>query len=128
MLILILFLIELLIYALLICLLARWFSRFGALSNVAIFLAALIIGLLSGLLTSWLWPRIDSIAYPNMAAMLLGDQLYIWATSTVPAGTPSPHYAIAWPMRTPQIYVFTSLLLFGLAGLGVQAAYNRRSS
>lgn len=119
------FMAQLVIYGLLIWILARLLGRYRPFSRFAIFLACLLIGLLSGLLTAWLWPRLDSVLYPNMVGFILGEQIYVWATSTVLPGTPSPHYAIAWPLRIPQIFIFTSVVLLGLAGLALQALYNR---
>ena len=120
------FVVQLVIYGLLIWILARLLGRYRPFSRSAIFLACLLIGLMSGLLTAWLWPRLDSVLYPNMVAFILGEQIYIWATSTVPPGTPSPHLAIAWPLRIPQVFIFTSILLLAVLGLGLQALYNRR--
>jgi len=91
MLITILFLIQLSIYALLNWSLSKLLSRIGALSNVAIFLGSLVIGLASGLLTTWLWPRLDSIAYPNVAAMLWGATLHLGHTVRPPWNTISTH-------------------------------------
>ena len=120
------FVAQFVIYGLLIWILARLLGRYRPFSRSAILLTCLLIGLLSGLLTAWLWPRLDSVVYPNMAAYILGEQIYGWATSTVPPGTPSPHQAIPWPLRIPQVFIFTSVLLLGFAGLGLQAIYNRR--
>ncbi len=120
------FLAQLVIYGLLIWALARLLRIYRPLSRMAILLACLVVGLISGLLTAWLWPRLDSIVYPNMAAFILGEQIYSWATQSVPPGTPSPHFAIIWPLRIPQVFIFTSLLLLGITGIGLQVAYNRR--
>jgi len=122
----VLLLAQLTVYALLIFALARLFSIYRPLSRFAILLACLVVGFMSGLLTAWLWPRLDTVVFPNMAASILGDQIYIWATRTVPPGSPSPHFTIAWPLRIPQIYIFTSLLIFGAIGVPLQALYNRR--
>jgi len=120
------FLAQLVIYGLLIWALARLLGSYRPLSRIAILLACLVVGLNSGLLTAWLWPRLDSIVYPNMPAFILGEQIYSWATQSVPPGTPSPHFAIIWPLRIPQVFIFTSLLLLGVTGIGLQVAYNRR--
>lgn len=120
------FLAQLVIYGLLIWALARLLGSYRPLSRIAILLACLVVGLISGLLTAWLWPRLDSIVYPNIPAFILGEQIYSWATQSVPPGTPSPHFAIAWPLRIPQIFIFTSLLLLGVTGIGLQATYNRQ--
>lgn len=120
------FVAQLAIYGLLIWILARLLGRYRPFSRSAIFLACLLVGLLSGLLTAWLWPRLDSVLYPNMFGFILGEQIYIWATSIVQPGTPSPHLAIAWPLRIPQVFIFTSTLLLAVLGLGLQALYNRR--
>ena len=121
----ILFFTQLIIYGLLVWVIARLLGRYRPLSRVAILLACLVVGLISGLLTAWLWPHIDSVVYPNMAASLLGDQVYIWATSKVPPGVAAPHYEIAWPLRIPQVYAFTSVIQFGAVGLVIRTAYNR---
>jgi hypothetical protein len=119
------FLAQIVIYGLLIWILARILGRYRSFSRISIFCSCLVVGLLSGLLTAWLWPRFDSVTFPNTGASILGDQIYIWATGTVPPGTPSPHNAIAWPLRIPQVYIFASVLLFGVVGLGIQAIYNK---
>ena len=121
----ILFFAQLVIYGLLVWMLSRLLGSYRPLSKIAFLLACLVVGLFSSLLTVFLWPRIDTVVCPNMAASLLGDQVYIWATSKVAPGVASPHYAIAWPLRIPQLYAFTSVILFGVVGLVLQTAYNR---
>jgi hypothetical protein len=82
--------------------------RAGLSVDAALLGSALLLGLLSGLLTVATWQRSDSILAANSVGLLLGEVLYGYFTSLVPAGTPSPHYAIAWPLRTPQIFIWTS--------------------
>jgi len=121
------FLAQVLFYGILIWVLARLLAIYKPLTRQAIFLACLLVGLLSGLLTAWLWPRLDSILYPNIAGYVVGEEIYRLATSMVAAGTPSPHEAIAWPLRIPQVYVSSSIVLLGVAGAIVQTFYNRKN-
>ena len=121
----ILFFAQLIIYGLLVWVLSKLLGSYRSLSHIAILLSCLIVGLAAGLLTVVLWQRTDSVVYPNMAASVLGDQVYIWATSKVPPGVTAPHYAIAWPLRIPQVYIFSSLIIFGAVGLVIQTAYKR---
>lgn len=114
---------QLALYAILIWSLSRWLAKSERFAKLAILWACLVLGLIGGVLTAWIWPGLDSIFYPNVPAFLLGEQLYIWATSTVAPGTPSPHNAILWPLRTPQVFVFAALILFGLLGAILQAAF-----
>lgn len=62
-----------------------------------------------------------------MVAFVLGEQIHIWATQAVPPGTPSPHDAIIWPLRIPQIYIFTSLFMLGAIGLVLQVTCSRKA-
>ncbi len=120
------FLVQIAIYSLLIWFLARLLMTYDPLTRWSIFLACLLVGLGSGLLTAWFWPRFDSVLYPNMAAFIVGEEVYRLVTSTVPAGTASPHRATAWPLRIPQLFVFTSILLLATAGLVMQLYYNHK--
>jgi len=128
MMLIILFFAQLIIYGLLVWVLAKLIGSYRPLSKIAFLLACLVVGLIAGWLTVFLWSRIDTVVYPNMAASLLGDQVYIWATSKVAPGVAAPHYAIAWPLRIPQLYAFTSVILFGFVGLVLQTAYNRNQN
>lgn len=119
---------QLLVYALVIWLLARLFQRFEPVAQWSILIACVIVGIVSGFLTVLLWPRLDSILYPNVLAFVIGEQIYAWATGSVPPGTPSPHFAIPWILRIPQLFVLTSLLLLALFGLIVQLIANNRQS
>jgi hypothetical protein len=119
---------QLIIYGLLVWVLAKLIGSYRPLSKIAFLLACLVVGLIAGLLTVFLWSRIDTVVYPNMAASLLGDQVYIWATSKVAPGVAAPHCAIAWPLRIPQVYAFISIILFGVVGLVLQTAYNRNQN
>jgi len=117
---------QLIIYGIIIIVLSKIFGRWDNLSQINILLAFIAVGLISGLFTAWLWPVLDSAAYPNMAAFLLGEEIYGWATSRVAPGTVSPHEAIAWPLRVPQVFAMASVILFGILGLLFQITYNQR--
>jgi hypothetical protein len=121
------FMAQVVIYGLFVWLLSRQIEKLERFSRSAIFLACLLVGLLSGLLTAWLWPRLDSVIYPNMAAFIMGEAIYNLATSTIPAGTTSPHQAISWLLRVPQVFVTSSILLLGAAGAVMQLLYNHRT-
>lgn len=116
---------QLVVYGLAIWALARILRQFNSVTQYAIFIACLMVGFIGGLLTALLWPRLDSILYPNILAFVIGEQIYAWATATVPPGTPSPHFAVPWPFRIPQLFVFTSIILFALLGLAIQLIANR---
>ena len=117
---------QLIFYGIVIALLSKIFGRWRRLSRINILLAFIAVGLISGLFAAWLWPTLDSAAYPNMAAFLLGEEIYGWATSQVAPGTASPHEAIAWPLRVPQVFALASTVVFGILGLLIQIAYNQR--
>ena len=80
-----------------------------------------------GFFAAWLWPA-DSSFYLNIFPALLGDQIYNLSIryfgDTI---SPQAHYTIPWILRIPQVYVITSIVVYGLIGLLVQLAYNRRS-
>ena len=116
----ILFFAQRIIYGLLVWVLSKLLGSYRPISHISILLSCLIVGLAAGLLTFVFWQRTDSAVYPNMTTSLLGDQVYYWATSKVPPGVAAPHYAIAWPLRIPQVYIFSSLIIFGAVGLVIR--------
>ena len=114
------------IYGLVILGLIEVFRRMQVLSKKAILLGFVVFGIAIGLLTASLWPA-DSSFYFNVFGALLGDQVY--ALSIQYFGdivSPQAHYTIPWILRIPQVYVITSIVLYGLVGLLFQLVYNRR--
>jgi hypothetical protein len=84
----------------------------------ATFLAFLLFGLVTGLLTAWVWP-LDSSVYANVFTVLLGDLVYRWSAQYL--GDP-------WLLRVPHVYVLVSPILWAGAGLLFQglSSWRRR--
>ncbi len=116
------------VYVLIIWLIAALLRQVKALKNLFLGLAFLLFGFASSLLAAWLWP-FDSAVYPNLYALLLGDKLYITVTNWLadPA-LPSGHRPVPWIFELPWVYIMTGSLFFGLIGLLLQVAANRRMS
>jgi hypothetical protein len=108
------------IYAVAILSLAALLRRLRIGGGRSIVLSFLVFGAVSGALAAWVWP-LDSAAYANIYAVLLGDQVYAWAIRLV--GDPyaaNAHATIPWLLRVPQVYVLLSLAVSGLAGALMQ--------
>lgn len=92
----------------------------------AIVIAFLIFGMALGV---WVTNRglQDSTIIFNFPGILAGDEVYQWAIQHL--GNPhsfQAHYTIPWVLRTPQVYIWTTLVVWGLFGLAVQVIYNFR--
>lgn len=112
-------------YILAIAILYLVISKIGVPGDRVILMAFIIFGLISGALV-WAWPY-DSVAYPNIYAMLLGDELYInaalyWGKP----GSMNPHADIPWFLQVPQVYTFSAVILSGMVGGFLQVLYNNR--
>lgn len=115
------------IYGLVILGLVMAFRKMLVSSKKAILLGFLVFGIAVGFLTAWAWPA-DSSFYFNVLPALLGDQVY--NSSIQHFGdmiSPQAHYTVPWILRIPQVYVITSIVLYGLAGSLLQLIYNRRT-
>ncbi len=114
------------IYGLIILGLIVVFRKMQIPSKRAILVGFLVFGTAMGFFTAWLWPA-DSSSYFNVFPALLGDQVYNLSIryfgDTI---SPQAHYTIPWILRIPQVYVISSIVLYGSAGLLLQLVYNRR--
>ena len=113
------------IYGLVILGLVIAFRKMQIPSKKAILLGFLVFGIAVGFLTAWAWPA-DSSFYFNVFGALLGDQIYNMSIQYFgDIVSPQAHYTIPWILRIPQVYVITSIVLYGLVGLLLQLIYNR---
>ena len=113
------------IYGLVILGLVMAFRKMQIPSKKAIILGFLVFGTVIGFLTAWAWPA-DSSFYFNVFGALLGDQVYNLSIQYFgDIISPQAHYTIPWILRIPQVYVITSIVLYGSVGLLLQLAYNR---
>lgn len=114
----ILLIVQTLLYALVILGLILMLRKLAV--RNAEFIGFILFGTVTGVLAAWIWP-LDSVTYPNVYGVLVGDQLYGVATAYFGVDHPSQaHLAVPWPLRVPQIYVFSSILIWGVLGLLVQ--------
>ena len=91
-----------------------------------IMIGFLIYGIATGFLSYWWWNVSDNIFYLNIPGDLLGQ--YIYEQSIVVLGSPDSaqaHYTIPWILRVPQIYIPTSIIIWGLFGCIIQFAFNQ---
>ena len=92
----------------------------------AILIGFLVFGTAIGFFAAWLWPA-DSSFYLNIFPALLGDQVYNLSIRYFgDIISPQAHYTIPWILRIPQVYVVTSIVVYGLVGSVLQLVYNRR--
>lgn len=113
------------IYGLIILGLIVVFRKMQLPSKKVILLGFLVFGTAIGFFTAWLWPA-DSSFYFNVFGALLGDQVYNLSIQYFgDIISPQAHYTIPWILRIPQVYVITSIVLYGLVGLLLQLIYNR---
>ena len=91
----------------------------------AILIGFLVFGTAMGFSAAWLWPA-DSSFYLNIFPALLGDQIYNLSIRYFgDKVSPQAHNTIPWILRIPQVYVVTSMVVYGLVGLLFQLVYNR---
>ena len=113
------------IYGLVILGLVMAFRKMQVSSKKIIRLGFLVFGTVIGFLTAWAWPA-DSSFYFNAFGALLGDQVYNLSIRYFgDIISPQAHYTIPWILRVPQVYVITSIVVYGLVGLVLQLVYNR---
>jgi len=113
------------IYGLVILGLIVVFRKMQVPSKKAIRVGFLVSGTAIGFFAAWLWPA-DSGFYFNVLPALLGDQVYNLSIQHFgDMISPQAHYTIPWILRIPQVYVITSIVLYGLVGLLLQLIYNR---
>ena len=102
------------------------FRKMQVPSKKAILVGFLVFGTAIGFFAVWLWPA-DSSFYFNVLPALLGDQVYNLSIRYFgDIISPQAHYTIPWILRVPQVYVITSIVVYGLIGLVLQLIYNRR--
>jgi hypothetical protein len=92
--------------------------KLGVPSRWVILLAFLIFGTVTGLLTAWVWP-IDSSVYLNVWASLLGDLIYSRSGAWLEK---------IWPLQVPQVYLLSSLVLYGTLGIFLQGLVTRKKN
>ncbi|OGO00337.1 MAG: hypothetical protein A2Y90_00230 [Chloroflexi bacterium RBG_13_52_12] len=71
--------------------------------------------------------HLDSSVLVNYPAIFLGDFIYHWSIQLL--GDPHSfwaHETIPWLLRTPQVYLIASIMIWGLLGLVVQLIFNYR--
>ena len=80
-------------------------------------LGFIIYGTVVGFISVWFRQNTDSVFLLNIPGTLLGDAVY--GLSIRFFGDPhssQAHFTIPWLFRIPQVYVPTSILLWGLIG------------
>jgi hypothetical protein len=114
------------IYGLVILGLVMVFRKMQVPPKKVVLVGFLVFGTAIGFFTAWLWPA-DSSFYFNVFGALLGDQVYDLSIQHFrDIISPQAHYTIPWVLRIPQVYVITSIVLYGSVGLLFQLVYNRR--
>ena len=101
-------------------------SGLGVPSKWRILSGFLIFGIAAGMLATWQWPS-DIIFMYNFPAAFLGNEGYVRSIQYL--GDPyasNAHETIPWFLRIPQIFVIVSVVFWGLTGVLVQLAINRR--
>lgn len=106
------------LYAVVIVGLVWLLRRIGVPGRWAIFSSFLAFGVGTGLLAAWTWPY-DSCLYPNVWAVLAGDELYDLSTHRLGG---------VWVLQLPRVYVLAAAVVYGGAGLLLQWVYNRRQA
>jgi hypothetical protein len=93
-------------------------------SSRVIFISMSVFGLMLGLMSA-LAGNGELVFNLNVFGMSLGDITYSFFINH--CGEPHSfyaHYTIPWLLRTPQIYLLTTVLIWSLAGILAQVIYN----
>jgi hypothetical protein len=78
----------------------------------------LLYGICVGFLSLWWWNFSDNLFLLNIPGMLLGDILYDISIYLIgDPFSPQAHSTIPWVFRIPQVYVFVSILFWGIIGV-----------
>jgi hypothetical protein len=112
------------IYALVIWGLVFVVRKLGITRRWAFSLAFMIFAVCLGIWTAKISHQDSSVIF-NFPGVLFGEAIYRWSIQLL--GDPhsfQAHYTIPWLLRVPQVFVLTSILLWGLLGLVVQLIYN----
>ena len=73
--------------------------------------ALAIYMVITGIIITLLWPQ-ESTVYFNPLLVMLGDKIYNKAINVIGDPTsPQAHYTIPWPLRIPQVYFITSIII-----------------
>lgn len=114
-----------LLYSIIITLVLVYFLyKVGIHERHMIFAGFAIFSLLAGTFSGLAQHREGLIIY-NALGVYLGDEVYNYAINHF--GNPhsfQAHYTIPWIFRIPQIYLFASLIAYGVIGLVIQLIYN----
>jgi len=102
--------------------------RRGVMPRSRVFVGFLVAGLVAGLVAVLAWPA-DVAVLLNPPGVLLGDLVYTGSISLFgDPSSPQAHFTVPWLLRVPQVYVFVSVLTYGLIGAIVQVILNRRKT
>lgn len=98
--------------------------KIGITERTAIFVGLTLFGILSGFLIA-LSGYLEGAYMLNPLGAFLGEEIYICSIDHF--GDPHSafaHYTIPWILRTPQVCLFTSAIVWGLIGFLAQLIYN----
>ena len=75
------------------------------------------LGIVLGLITVWFDQNTDTLFLLNVPGTLLGDAIYNISIELFgESHSAQAHYTIPWVLRVPQVYVLTSIILWGVIG------------
>ena len=112
------------VYGLVVFGFAFFLHRIGVGRRQLLFVSHSLFGLLFGLLAA-LYGYPDGHYVFGLLGVLLSEEVYIWSIDNL--GDPHSafaHYTIPWPLRIPQVSLFTLAILWSLVGLALQLVYN----
>ena len=76
-----------------------------------------IFGAIAGLISVWFRQNSDMVFLLNLPGTLVGDVVYRLSIRLLgDPGSAQAHYTIPWLLRLPQVYVPSSMLVWGVSG------------
>jgi hypothetical protein len=83
-------------------------------------------GIVVGFISVWFDQNGDSLFLLNIPGTLLGERIYSFSIRYL--GDPhssQAHFTIPWILRTPQVFLPSSIFFWGLLGAIIQWIYNK---
>lgn len=115
------------LYCLAILGLIVFLRKLGISVKLVVVLSLLIFAIAVGFASIGTWTKDISVLL-NLPAVIVGDIVYQWSILVFgDASSFQAHYTIPWILRVPQVYMLTSIVLWGVVGFLVQLVYNKWS-